>query len=299
MKKYPAIFGFASIGFAIGSLFGPIGAHAAPGGFMLKNFRALSVTAPKTDRIVVKLHSMQPAFMVREIKADKIHNLSAAAGVELAMQRPISGGAHVLKLPKKMAEAEVQTYVNALRAHPDVIYAEVDRVRRAERVPNDPDYAGRSVLLGGPNNTTIPHNSEQWYLKTTPAGISAPAAWDITTGDASIRVAVVDTGIAPHSEMAGRSSGGYDFISDTPSANDGNGRDPDPSDPGDWVTTADTTNPIYASCGFTSDDVTDSSWHGISVAGIIGAASNNGIGIAGINWVSQILPLRVLGKCGG
>ena len=72
------------------------------------------------------------------------------------------------------------------------------------------------------------------------------------------------------------------------------GRDADPSDPGDWITSAENASGFFAGCG-----VSNSSWHGTHVAGTIGAASNNGFGVAGINWVSKILPVRVLGKCGG
>jgi subtilisin family serine protease len=103
-------------------------------------------------------------------------------------------------------------------------------------------------------------------------------------------VAVIDTGITDHPDLTGRWVGGYDFIADMPTANDGNGRDNDPHDPGDWVTAN--------MCG-PGEPAESSSWHGTHVAGTIGAASNNGVGVAGINWVSPIVPIRVLGRCGG
>ena len=92
----------------------------------------------------------------------------------------------------------------------------------------------------------------------------------------------------------GRTVPGYDFISDYRDANDGDGRDSDPSDPGDWITSAESSSGYFAGC-----QVTNSTWHGTHTAGTIGAASNNGIGVAGVNWNSKILPVRVLGKCGG
>ena len=73
-------------------------------------------------------------------------------------------------------------------------------------------------------------------------------------------------------------------------ANDGGGRDADPSDPGDWVA---------ASVCYSGSPALNSSWHGTHTAGTIGAASNNGQGVAGVNWNSKILPVRVLGRCGG
>lgn len=305
MKTPRAIFRHTTIGFAVVSLLSSVAVFATTGEFMAKSIRAQRQAAPHTDRIIVKLRSMQPAFMARNIHAETVHNLGATAGIALAMHRPMSGGAHVLKLPTKMSVADAESYASALRSHPDVIYAEVDRVRRAELVPNDPDFGGQAVTLCLDNQipclNEIPHNSEQWYLKNGPGGINAPAAWDITTGNPNIRVAVLDTGIAPHSEMTGRTIGGYDFIFDIPSANDKSARDADPRDPGDWISTADITNKI---CGPSPDglvpgDEVDSSWHGTSVAGIIGAASNNLAGIAGVNWQSPIVPVRVLGKCGG
>ena len=66
--------------------------------------------------------------------------------------------------------------------------------------------------------------------------------------------------------------------------------DRNPSDPGDWV--------VANEC-YSGSPASDSSWHGTHCAGTIGAATNNSLGVAGINWQSKILPVRVLGKCGG
>ena len=146
------------------------------------------------------------------------------------------------------------------------------------------------VILLPPND---PQYTNQWHYYDT-WGINAPGAWDITTGSSNVVVAVIDTGITNHADLSGRTLPGYDFISDARVANDGNGRDSDPSDPGDWITSAESASGFFQGC-----DVADSSWHGTHVAGTIGAATNNGVGVAGINWVSKIVPVRVLGKCGG
>ena len=146
------------------------------------------------------------------------------------------------------------------------------------------------VKLGNsnPNDTLY---SSQWNL-SGPWGINAPAAWTITNGSADIVVAVIDTGITNHDDLDGaRILPGYDFISDMATANefpDDPGRDADPSDPGDYNETATPNCPV-----------SNSSWQGTHVAGTIGAASNNGQGIAGIDWGAKILPVRVFGRCGG
>ena len=78
--------------------------------------------------------------------------------------------------------------------------------------------------------------------------------------------------------------------------NDGDGRDADPSDPGDWVTAEES---AQVDGSFYKCSAVTSHWHGTHVAGIIGAQGNNEYGVAGANWLSKILPVRVLGKCGG
>jgi len=131
--------------------------------------------------------------------------------------------------------------VARLQADPDVEFAEVDvRVRRAD-VPSDPLYGSQ----GGGSSPL----SGQWYLRVPGgngevASIDAQRAWDITSGSPAIVVAVLDTGVRmDHPDLVGKLVRGYDFVSeDTPNnfatANDGDGRDADPSDPGDWVTAA-------------------------------------------------------------
>jgi serine protease len=170
-----------------------------------------------------------------------------------------------------MPVPEVEEITRRITALPDVEYAEPDRIMSPALTPNDPQYGNL------------------WHYFET-YGINAPAAWDITTGSGNIRVAVIDSGITDHGDLAGRWAGGYDFITSVATANDGDGRDNDPHDPGDWVA---------ANECFTGSAARNSSWHGTHVAGTIGAAGNNGTGVAGLNWVSPIVPVRVLGKCGG
>lgn len=117
-----------------------------------------------------------------------------------------------------------------------------------------------------------------WHLDQ----IGVPAAWDTTTGDPGIAVAVVDTGIiAEHPDIQGQLVDGYDFISDPESAGDGDGIDPDPTDIGEG-----------------SNALRSGDFHGLHVAGTIGATGNNNQGIAGIAYSSRVMPLRALGADG-
>lgn len=231
---------------------------------------------PPTDQIILK-YKVSPAVISATGPASALamQRLSAAAGVPLTYVREMSGDAYVLGLPSRMPLAEVQAMADRMSALPEVEYAEPDAIMQPMLTPNDPQYGN------------------QWHYFAPSAGnygINAPAAWDITTGSASIVVAVIDTGITNHVDLAGRTVPGYDLITSVASANDGDGRDNNPSDPGDWV--------VANEC-FAGSPARNSSWHGTHVGGTIGAATNNSTGVAGINWVSKILPVRVLGKCGG
>lgn len=149
--------------------------------------------------------------------------------------------------------------IKALRRRADVAYAEPNYIRTATAIPNDESY------------------SRQWHYPL----INLPQAWDITTGNSNVIVAVIDTGVLlGHPDLQGQLVPGYDFIKNPTSALDGDGIDSDPADPGD-------------------QGPTGSSFHGTHVTGTIAAATNNGKGVAGVAWGAKVMPLRALGKLGG
>ena len=203
----------------------------------------------------------------------RVAHMVRDAGIEGRYVRRMAAGAHLVELP---AGADPKAAARAAIARGGAKFAIPDRHVRPAFVPND-TYA-----------------PQQWYLANTEVAISAYGAWDATTGSSSGVVAVVDTGILPHPDLDGRVLPGYDFVSDVDTANDGDGRDPDPTDPGDWISQDDIDSGRYPGC-----DKEDSSWHGTSVAGIVAANGNNGFALAGMDWGVRILPVRALGKCGG
>ena len=225
---------------------------------------AAPVTAEET-RLIIKL---QPdgvkSALTRKARIEK----AAGSGSGVRHLRAMAMDADVVAVAGDASATE--RAVANLAGNPDVAFVQVDRRRRP--AIND-QYAG----------------AEQ-YLSNAPGGIAATSAWNVTHGSSSIVVAVLDTGVRPHAGMAGRLLPGYDMIDDPMTANDGGGRDGDASDPGDFVLASEATTDCPESF---------SSWHGTSVAGIIGANTDDAIWTAGIDWAARILPVRVLGKCGG
>lgn len=190
----------------------------------------------------------------------------------LKMKRPLATGAHLISFKPDGNQQKKRQLLSLLTKRSDIEYA----------VPN---Y--RLYPLATPDDTRY---NEQWHYYENTGGINAPAAWDITEGQGAI-VAVVDTGYRPHVDLAANIIGGYDFISSSSTARDGDGRDADASDEGDWFG--------FFECPGAPFNAMNSSWHGTHVAGTIAAVTNNGNGVAGIASQAKVVPVRVLGKCGG
>lgn len=248
----------------------------------LTNKSSMPVTPPAGSEATVTGLIVKMKASSGRMAASRLTSLSSLAGMRLQQLRTMSNGASVLGFPASVTADQARLIAARIESSPLVAYASPDYRRTRSATPNDPGYPDQWGLFAPSSSyETIP----------TVGGINMPTAWDIVTGSTDTVIAVLDTGIISHPDIAAKLLPGYDFISDVFNANDGSGRDSNPTDAGDWVTEEET-----AICG---GGASDSSWHGTFVAGIAAASSNNSLGMTGVDWNARVLPVRVLGKCGG
>jgi len=243
-----------------------LSASALAAGQGLVNTAGLESGA-SNDRFIVKY---KDGSSQRSNAAALNRSLNAAAnatlhGKALGLKklRRTATGAEVLTTGRKLGASDAEALMRQLAADPNVEYVEVDRLMQHVATANDTYY-----------------NSHQWHYWEAAGGIKANQAWDVSNG-AGVVVAVIDTGITNHSDLNANIVTGYDFISDASMAGDGNGRDSNPSDAGDFGSGS------------------SSSWHGTHVSGTIAAVTNNNSGVAGVAPGARVSPVRVLGKGGG
>ena len=283
---------------------------------------------PQADRLIIGFKATPANSVVKTIKRSgrggdlrvrqaltspaDVAALVQRRGLSVSGSRQITPSMHVVFLPATLYGAAVDSALARLRADAAVAFADVDQRRYAHEIPNDPLFQ------------PVPGSSSgQWYMlmpsSATPssdfAATDAVSAWNVSTGSLGLVIADVDSGVRfDHPDLlragfGGRLLPGYDFVGEDYDvttglglgtylvANDGDGWDPDPSDPGDWINAADQMNSaLFPS---TKCPVADSTWHGTRVVGVLGAITNNAIGVAGMTWNPYILPVRALGKCGG
>lgn len=238
--------------------------------------------------LIVKTTTAKPAASVLTAADAALDADAKVVGTDV-----ISGTVSTIEFDEVVSTKEAAEAAAEITKRADVVWAAPNSLRRA---------AGNPPI--NKNDSYYTQQNNLWNRSyTTPVGgysLKAPYLWRATEGDDDVVVAVLDTGIlkegpAAHPDMIGQTVDGYDMIGAVPgeitefyTAGDGDGRDPNPTDPGDW----DEAVPCYGS-------IAPSSWHGTSIAGIIAAKSNNASGIAGIAPGVKIQPVRVLGHCGG
>ena len=234
-------------------------------------------SAPTHQRFIVKFRDGSAPVANTTALASSLK--TAAAGIAssqgralgLQQVRKLAVGSTVVRTDRALDQAESELLMRKLAADPNVEYVEVDQIMRATLTPNDTRF------------------SEQWGFGTSNASINVRPAWDKATGTGVV-VAVIDTGITNHADLNANILPGYDFISDAAMARDGGGRDSNPNDEGDWY------GDNECQAGYPGSN---SSWHGTHVAGTVAAVTNNSNGVAGTAFNAKVVPVRVLGKCGG
>ena len=240
-------------------------------------------------RLIVKFRDGNNGVLGAASAQDRIQALNHSAlahradAMTLSYVKSVAQQTHVLRTSQAVSHAELAALAQSLAQDPRVEFAEVDERVYPHFLPNDSFYTSQQGNLQSP------------FVQAGAANL--PNAWGRTVGGvpvsgAGVTVAVLDTGYLPHADLLANIAGGYDFVSqdgfnDFTTANDGDARDASALDPGDW-------NSNGNNC-----DISNSSWHGTHVAGIIGAVGNNQTGVIGVAYRAKIMPLRVLGVCGG
>jgi len=209
--------------------------------------------------------------------------IASSSGAEIVSVDSASlPGSTVYRFADPVEASSLANVRNALRPSTSIAWVEPDLLLRPAAtppLPNDPEFG------------------DQWHLWTDGSSkdysTEAPIGWQYSAGNRDVVVAVLDTGWTKHPDLDSNNINGFDFISDRRVANDGDGRDANSTDPGDWISASDEAG-YFEGCGRS-----DSSWHGTHVAGIVAAERNNGRGVSGVAPNVRVLSVRVLGKCGG
>ena len=208
---------------------------------------------------------------------DTVGIVSEELNVDVKFLRNTSTDDAVIQTSKSLNKYQAKEFMEKVASDPDVASVE-------------PDYINHPAYLQDVTFTyNDPQYSKQWNLTNPTTGVQNTGNARLRRG-ATVKVAVLDTGYVPHPDLVTGMANGYDFVSDPLSARDGDGRDPNPKDEGD-----------YAPYNLCKDQANAhiSTWHGTSVAGIIGARGNNGMGMVGAADLARVQPVRVLGRCGG
>lgn len=221
-----------------------------------KKSRPSTYGAAADEELIVKFRSEESPSGIDSLSQK--HGLAQIEGLfEHSEPNKHLAGVYRFRLPQGKDQAKL---LEELRGDPRVEYAQPNYRRYpCETIPND-------VLF-----------SQQWALTR----IQAPQAWDIEVGDPGLIIAVIDSGIDYNNpELAPRLWVNAGEIAGNSVDDDGNGYIDDKRG---WN---------FSISGSGSNDVLDVDGHGTSVAGIIGAATDNGTGISGINWTSKIMAVK-------
>jgi serine protease len=170
----------------------------------------------RTDRLIIKFRQSTNKNKLPAQMANMAYMLESLSGATSTHVRKTFSGAQIVQLNQKISIADIQAITDQIEQDETIEYVEPDLIMHPLLTPNDPMY------------------SEQWHYYQGTGGINLPGAWDISQGNNTV-VAVIDSGFQPHSDLNPNLLPGYDMISDEFIANDGDGRDSDPTDEGDYA----------------------------------------------------------------
>lgn len=244
----------------------------------------------------VRLLSADAALAARSDRRARLERVLDGIGMGApARMRGVGAAFHHIDFGRRLDGAEAERLAERLRARPEVEWVVPNERERRLVTPSDPQFpAGASgggqwwlFPAGGSNANDINER-----LRGVPG---VQAAWTVEPGRPTAVVAVLDTGVTSHPDLDAHVLPGRDFVSTVEYAGDGDGWDADPHDPGDGVTEADRSSvpALFGDC-----EVTESSWHGTTIAGMLAGLVGNDQYGAAVSWDGRVVPVRVAGKCG-
>jgi serine protease len=301
-----------------------LGALAAALALAMPAIQAAGATAPQVSRVnLTNLHAngSYDRFIVtyrdgsteRGNHAAVLQNIGAAVAraglgsstatlarstlkpLTVSYKRKLAVGSELVKTSRKLSQSEASALMRQIAADPAVAHVEIDAMMHAVRDIKAPaSLKPADLLTGAPDDPY--YTKYQWHFSNAVGGADVEKAWTKADG-AGVIVAVLDTGITQHSDLdESLADAGYDFINDAfVSGRDADGRVPGGWDTGDWTNE----EPWMSECTDASNPPEPSSWHGTHVSGTIAELTDNGTGMAGIAHSARVLPVRVLGHCGG
>ncbi|GFZ94294.1 S8 family serine peptidase [Dyella caseinilytica] len=281
--------------------------HAADAPSLSAKFVGVSNADQNYDRFII---TYKPGTSERDSSAAVLQNVITAIGhvglnnatmsvngtttpaLSASYQRKLAMGADLIRTSRKLSQSEANTLMAQIASDPAVAHVQPDRMLHAVQDFKAPASLGKPTDAPtpvAPNDTY--YADYQWNFSNAVGGANVNNAWNIADGT-GVTVAVIDTGITQHPDLdTSLGDAGYDFIDDhTVSGRAVDGRVPGGWDTGDWTTRNE--------CG-AGTAAENSSWHGTNVAGVIGELTDNNMGMAGIAYNAKVLPIRVLGHCGG